>query len=147
MVEGLEEVETFAAVFAVDAGFVFVDEGDGAAAEVIEFGVEAAEDFVAVGGRGFVIAEEADERGVEEFGEFDGDFEAVEMGGPGVGEFDLADGRADGGDGQPVVGEFGFDFAAQGGVEVEDIFAGDAAEFEVADATFAADGDLFVEVG
>lgn len=149
---GLHEVEAFGAFFAVDAGFVFVEEGDGVVVEVFDFGVHAAEDFLAVGedvaaGGGGVVAEDADVGGVKIFGEFYGAFEAVEMFGPVRVDGDFADGGGDGDDADVGIGEFGADFGLEGGGEVEDIDFVDAAELDVGDGAFVADLELFVEVG
>ena len=93
-----------------------------------------------------VVAEEADEGSIEKLRKFHGDFEAVEMHGPGLGNFYFTDGRTDDSDSEAVVSELGFYFSAQRGVKIEDVLIIDAAQLEMGNSIGFAEFDLLVEM-
>ena len=94
-VEILVQVEAGRAEFAVDVPFVFVDEHRAIRLDVIDFFLQATNHFRASLGEGFVITEDAQEGRVEEFGQFHGEFEPLEMRFERLAEFDFSDGRTD----------------------------------------------------
>ena len=145
-VDGFEDVQGTRGGIAVDAFFVFEEEGDAAVeSEAGEFG-HAEDDLVAMGGGvvagGNVEAEDADARASVIVGEEEGAVDAGEVGLEGFVDFDLAYGRADGAQGDAAGVQEGVELGVVGVGEVEDVGAVDGTELDMADVVAVEDVDL-----
>jgi hypothetical protein len=140
------QVKTRRAEFTVDVPFVFMNENRAIGLHVVDFFLQATQHFRAPLGKSFVIAEDADERRIEEFRQFHRQFEPFKMRVERLAEFDLPDGRTDGDHSQAVVVELLFDFRAQRFVKIEHVPARHAAQFKMRHALLLAFRDLHVEV-
>src|SRR5437870_2768610 len=97
------QVKTLRAAFAVNVLLVLMNQHGTILLHVLHFLLQPADDFVPAIRERVVVAEDADERRVEELRQFDGDLEALEMRVESLAEFYLADGRTDADDAQAVV--------------------------------------------
>lgn len=149
--DGRDEIMRTVGRVAVDTLFVFQKQPDAFGFGDFGQGLHAADDFVAVGGRvvafRHIEAENADAwRGVE-ICQTQSDLIAFQVRLEGVGDFDFADGRADGAQAEAVLPEQVTEVRVFVVGEVEDILAVDRTEFDVFDAMVRENFDLFLGLG